>query len=71
MFGYFNFLATKCPSLSPPNNGQKVPAGDLRDIDDVVTFSCNPNRFKLIGSKSRKCLVDGTWSGVQGRCESK
>lgn len=47
-----------------------IPAIDIRTVDSVVTFSCNTN-YKLIGSRTRTCLVDGTWSGHQPTCTRK
>ena len=59
-----------CPRLNSLAYGKTIPGNEIRNIDSVITYSCN-NNYKLVGSPSRTCLVDGTWSGNQPICTRK
>ncbi|XP_069816831.1 sushi domain-containing protein 2 [Dendropsophus ebraccatus] len=56
-----------CGWLEPPKNGKKEGTSYLNNSE--VTFSCNKG-YKLVGSYSRKCQADGTWSGQSSQCVS-
>ncbi|XP_055370372.1 complement factor B-like isoform X6 [Betta splendens] len=44
--------------------------GNSFDFDDTVTYTCNGNLF-LVGSKERKCLENGQWTGIEPACYYK
>ena len=50
-----------CPLMSPVNG--RVSLSGL-----VSTYTCDSG-YKLIGSKTRTCQVDGTWSGALPSCK--
>ncbi|CAH1272231.1 CFB [Branchiostoma lanceolatum] len=54
-----------CPVLPTPINGRK--SGNSYDRYDVITFHCNPG-YEMLGSRRRKCLRSGEWSGETTRC---
>ncbi|XP_019626103.1 PREDICTED: complement factor B-like isoform X2 [Branchiostoma belcheri] len=54
-----------CPVLPTPVNGRKTGNGYNRY--DVITFHCNPG-YEMLGSRKRKCLKSGEWSGENTRC---
>ncbi|KAG8597924.1 hypothetical protein GDO81_002432 [Engystomops pustulosus] len=56
-----------CGWLEPPKNGKKNGTNYLNNSE--VTFSCKKG-FRLVGSYSRKCQSDGTWSGQTSQCVS-
>ncbi|XP_053555720.1 sushi domain-containing protein 2 [Bombina bombina] len=54
-----------CGWLEPPINGRKEGTSYL--INSQVTFECNKG-YMLVGSYSRTCQWDGTWSGETSYC---
>nr|CAB3266741.1 sushi, von Willebrand factor type A, EGF and pentraxin domain-containing protein 1-like [Phallusia mammillata] len=56
-----------CPSLDNLGNGQ-ITCNDNFFYTSTCTFSCGVG-YNLIGAKSAKCLVDGTWSTRLPYCE--
>ena len=36
--------------------------------EDICNFTCNTG-FKLTGSDTRTCQSNGSWSGIQTKCE--
>ena len=54
-----------CGYLSSPRHGRV--SVTTRDVGDRVTYTCNSG-FRLIGSSTRTCLSDGSWSGSQPIC---
>ncbi|KAM6430010.1 fibulin-7-like [Liasis olivaceus] len=56
-----------CTLPSAPSNGRRL--GRRTAVGNEVHFVCNPG-FSLIGSETRVCLEDGTWSGRQAFCKS-
>ncbi|KAM3937033.1 sushi domain-containing protein 2 [Leptodactylus fuscus] len=56
-----------CGWLEPPKNGKKEGTSYLNNSE--VTFTCNKG-YMLVGSQSRKCQGDGTWSGQTSQCVS-
>ena len=51
-----------------PDNGQIVLSGT--DFGSVANYSCDSG-YNLMGSESRMCTAEGTWSGVDSTCQSK
>eukprot|EP00058_Branchiostoma_floridae_P019749 XP_002605239.1 hypothetical protein BRAFLDRAFT_92287 [Branchiostoma floridae] len=58
--------ATRCPKLTPPANGAMTGS---TSYGDVVIFACNPG-YKLVGTSTRTCQSDGTWSGGSPTCRA-
>ncbi|XP_075034646.1 sushi domain-containing protein 2 isoform X2 [Mixophyes fleayi] len=58
---------TSCGWLQPPKNGKKEGTSYLENSQ--VTFTCNKG-YMLVGSYSRMCQADGTWSGQTSQCVS-
>uniref|UniRef100_A0A8C9G630 Fibulin 7 n=1 Tax=Pavo cristatus TaxID=9049 RepID=A0A8C9G630_PAVCR len=59
--------ADTCPQLAVPLNGRKL--GRSARVGHDVHFICNAG-FRLVGSESRTCRRDRTWSGTQPFCRS-
>ncbi|XP_038640231.1 fibulin-7-like isoform X2 [Scyliorhinus canicula] len=55
-----------CPKLNAPNNGKKF--GSRYLVGHEVHFACDPG-FVLVGSNSRVCLKDKSWSGQLPFCK--
>ncbi|KAL9960422.1 hypothetical protein ACROYT_G033877 [Oculina patagonica] len=62
--------AVTCPALQTPSNGnrQGCTGTTTESYNTVCLFSCNPG-FNALGSPSRKCLENGTWSGQDFHCQ--
>ncbi|KAK2168007.1 hypothetical protein LSH36_21g02014 [Paralvinella palmiformis] len=58
-------IPIKCPRLLPPINGSMI--GSDITYGAVARFFCQVG-FKLVGSPSRQCRMDGTWSGKDATC---
>ncbi|XP_078398784.1 fibulin-7 [Cetorhinus maximus] len=56
---------TLCPSLEAPNHGKKF--GSRYRMDHEVHFVCQPG-YQLIGSSTRVCQPDGSWTGENANC---
>ncbi|XP_074974373.1 fibulin-7 isoform X5 [Caretta caretta] len=56
-----------CPHLTAPLNGRKL--GEKATVGHEVHFLCEAG-FRLVGSESRTCLQDRTWSGQQPFCQT-
>ncbi|XP_073163279.1 fibulin-7-like isoform X1 [Lepidochelys kempii] len=56
-----------CPHLTAPLNGRKL--GEKATAGHEVHFLCEAG-FRLVGSESRTCLQDRTWSGQQPFCQT-
>ncbi|XP_078605744.1 complement factor B-like isoform X1 [Branchiostoma floridae x Branchiostoma japonicum] len=54
-----------CPVLPTPVNGRK--SGNSYNRHDVIIFHCNPG-YEMLGSRRRKCLRSGEWSGENTQC---
>lgn len=54
-----------CPSLLDPIDGTVVLSG--RGVGDTARYACGPG-LRLVGSATRTCQADGTWSGNAGSC---
>nr|XP_018667880.1 sushi, von Willebrand factor type A, EGF and pentraxin domain-containing protein 1-like isoform X2 [Ciona intestinalis] len=55
-----------CSPMTAPENGH-VRCSNQHSYDSSCRFLCNEG-YKLIGSSERSCLVDSSWSGIQGSC---
>ncbi|KAF0314296.1 CUB and sushi domain-containing protein 3 [Amphibalanus amphitrite] len=55
-----------CGQPPEPTHGTRTLNGGTL-LGDVATFSC-PEGYTMIGSRSRSCLSDGTWSGEPTQC---
>jgi len=64
--------AVTCPALqTPPNGIRKDCTGTTTEYyNTVCLFSCNAG-FNAVGSLSRKCLQNGTWSGQDFLCQGE
>lgn len=40
------------------------------NIDDIINFECIPG-YRIFGQSTAKCLPNGKWSKIRGRCSSK
>lgn len=59
------FTAKFCGDPGVPAQGKRE--GKSFIYQSEVSFSCNPP-FILVGSSTRICQADGTWSGSSPRC---
>jgi len=57
-----------CQSLPPPDNGYIVESTG-RKVNDTVSVYCTEG-FMLSGSATRKCEMNGEWSGTTAHCKS-
>ena len=57
--------ARDCGPLAIPINGSL--SGDLTTFPNKIVFSCDDG-FNLVGSKFRRCLANGNWSGQHTFC---
>ncbi|XP_035660822.1 sushi, von Willebrand factor type A, EGF and pentraxin domain-containing protein 1-like [Branchiostoma floridae] len=57
--------SSQCSKLTPPTNGAVTGSNSYRD---VTIFTCNPG-YKLVGTSTRTCQSDGTWSGGSPACK--
>ncbi|KFO76193.1 Fibulin-7, partial [Cuculus canorus] len=57
--------AASCPALQAPEDGKKY--GSKYLVDHEVHFACNPG-FQLLGSSTRMCQANGSWTGQEPRC---
>ena len=58
--------AVDCRVLLPPANGFVVVG--TTTLGSMATYSCDPS-FRIVGTDSRECQEDGTWSGETPTCE--
>ncbi|XP_028930417.1 fibulin-7-like [Ornithorhynchus anatinus] len=56
-----------CPHLAGPANGRRL--GKKMTAGHEVHFLCDAG-FRLVGSESRQCQDNGSWSGHQPFCKS-
>ncbi|KAJ1081865.1 hypothetical protein NDU88_002038 [Pleurodeles waltl] len=56
-----------CPALAAPVNGKKL--GRKAVVGHEVHFLCEPG-YQLIGSESRTCQDNRTWTGQQPHCKT-
>ncbi|XP_053314684.1 fibulin-7 isoform X2 [Spea bombifrons] len=55
-----------CPALETPVNGKKF--GSKYLVDHEVHYTCDPG-YQLIGSSSRLCQKNGSWTGDIPHCK--
>ena len=62
-------VASTCPSLAAPSNGQFALANDMDVpiIGGVATYTCNIGYF-AVGKRSATCLSNRTWSTGPPSC---
>ena len=60
--------ANRCPQLSAPFNGSLQPCSNLPG--HTCTFSCDKG-YVLVGSATRTCTDNGTWTGAETQCDGK
>ena len=58
-----------CPGLSAPADGQVNPTTNV-STGQSAKYTCDAG-FSIIGSDTRTCQDDGTWSGSQPVCGSE
>ncbi|CAH3197501.1 unnamed protein product, partial [Porites evermanni] len=60
-----------CPALPTPSNGtrQGCSGASTEIYNTVCQFSCHPG-FVSLGSSSRTCLQNGSWSGQDFACQA-
>ena len=69
MNNVLSFLVS-CPSLDAPDNGMiTCLLGDdgVPSYEDTCTHTCNDG-YELIGSPTRTCQSDGSWSNSAPTC---
>eukprot|EP00058_Branchiostoma_floridae_P019747 XP_002605237.1 hypothetical protein BRAFLDRAFT_92290 [Branchiostoma floridae] len=59
--------AVQCTKLTPPANGAVT---GPNYYGNMATFTCNPG-YKLVGTSTRTCQSDGTWSGGSPICRAE
>lgn len=66
---HYLFIAITCPALAIPTNGIKNSCTGIaiEYYDTVCQFSCHSGYIGM-GSSSRRCLENGTWSGQDFNC---
>ena len=67
------FLLVTCPSLTAPTNGMiscSLVGDGVADPGESCTFTCNTG-YELMGSGTRTCGNDGSWSGSVATCISE
>ena len=57
-----------CGPLPDPSGGRVVITTTI--FQSVATYRCNPG-FELVGTLSRTCQADGTWSETDPTCDCK
>ncbi|NXF37265.1 FBLN7 protein, partial [Nyctibius bracteatus] len=57
--------AASCPALQAPADGRKF--GTKYLVEHEVHFACDPG-FQLLGSSTRTCQANGSWTGQEPRC---
>ena len=58
----------RCGELNSLKCGSVV--GNGSSYEDVRTFTCNLG-YTLVGSKSKECLLNGSWNGTAAICTGK
>ena len=63
---FFLWLVVKCIISGELQDGTKTTTAS-NNYNSVVSYACNSG-FRLVGSATRTCQADGTWSGEHPRC---
>ena len=64
------FSIVNCSSLTDPDNGViscSLADDNVTSYEDTCSFTCNTGH-ELIGSDTRTCQSDGSWSGSDDVC---
>ena len=61
-------LAAGCPALGDPDKGTVAISTEDINTGSIATYTCNEG-LMLMGSATRECQSDGTWSGEEPKCE--
>ena len=67
-----SLIAVRCPSLADPDNGMmNCSLGDdkMPFYEDTCNFTCKTG-YELIGSDTRTCRSNGSWSGGDTVCRT-
>ena len=56
-----------CGPLQPPTDGTINFLNSSTTYLSTVTYGCTP-RYDIEGSRTRVCMADGLWSGVEPFC---
>ena len=56
-----------CSLLNMPTNGMIICSLGDDGVEDTCNFTCNTG-YELIGSETRTCLSNGSWSGDDVMC---
>ena len=67
------FLLVTCPALTNLNDGMincMLEGDGVPNPDDTCTFTCNSG-YQLMGSDTRTCQNDGSWSEIDPLCISE
>jgi len=67
MSAIINFALVPCPSLTVPNITCSLGDDGVPSYEDICSFTCNTG-YELIGSDTRTCQSDGSWSSSDGVC---
>ena len=72
MFKVFCFISAErsCPVVQPPVYGAITSLSCGSTYGSRATIACNEGH-RLVGSRTRSCEANGTWSGSTTTCESK
>ena len=57
----------QCPEVNDPTNGSASIEHRVRGVGDIVEYTCSSG-YDLVGSSSRTCLPDGTWTENTPQC---
>ncbi len=57
-----------CPRLDDPANGAATLENRTNGVDSLVSYGCSAG-YTLVGSDSRTCLLNGTWTHSDPQCE--
>ena len=61
---YISTALVECPDLMDPDNGR---VDYETQVGSSATYTCNTG-YQLIGTSTRTCQSDGTWSGSDPTC---
>ena len=67
---FYLILEVACPALPGPENGKMHMSDKFHK--SIAHFDCDEGFiYSQPKYSNRECLADGTWSGVEGTCDSK
>ena len=66
------FTVVQCSTMEPISNGAlnngTLNNGTSQGLNDTITYSCVEG-YELVGSATRTCQLNGTWSGSEPYCQ--